>query len=123
MVNGYGRGRVTSWARRVTTVYSQLRTNKGALQAWKFKLGKVEDPQCRYCGKAVETGDHLVFACEKWDTLRKEVWIEQEGIARKWRDWEDLDSGNWVVNEKNAEGKIIVRDLVAEFMSQIKLRG
>ena len=48
---------------------------------------------------------------------------KQEGIARKWRDWEDLDSGNWVINEKNAEGKIIVRDLVAEFMSQIKLRG
>ena len=71
----------------------------------------------------METGDHLVFTCEKWDTLRKEVWIEQEGIARKWRDWEDLDSGNWVINETNAEGKIIVRDLVAEFMSQIKLRG
>ena len=34
-----------------------------------------------------------------------------------------VDSGNWVIKEKDAEGKLIVRDLVAEFMSKIKLRG
>ena len=51
--------------------------------------------------------------------MGKEVWIEEEAIARKWRDWEDLDSGNWVVKEKDAEGKLAVRDLVVEFMSKI----
>ena len=34
-----------------------------------------------------------------------------------------MDSGNRVINEKDAEGKLIVRDLVAEFMLEIKLRG
>ena len=52
----------------------------------------------RHCGSAVETGDHLVFACNKWEELRKEVWIEEEATVRKWRDWEDLDSGNWVIH-------------------------
>src|SRR5258705_118333 len=107
--------KVMSWARRPVTNYSQLRTNKGALQAWRFKIGKG------HCGLAAETGDHLVFACENWEEFRKEVWIEEEAIARKWRDWEDLDSGNWVVKEKDAEGMLAVRDLVAEFMSKIKL--
>ena len=34
-----------------------------------------------------------------------------------------MNSSNWVINETDAEGKLIVRDLVAEFMSKIKLRG
>ena len=40
---------------------AQLTTNTGALQAWRFKIGKVEDPECRHCGLAAETGDHLVL--------------------------------------------------------------
>ena len=63
-----------------------------------------------------------VFDCEKWRELCKEVWIEEEATARKLRDWENLDSGNWVIKERDAEGKLVVRDLVAEFLSKIKLR-
>ena len=32
-----------------------------------------------------------------------------------------LGSGNWVIKEKDAEGKLAVRELVVEFMSKIKL--
>ena len=39
--------------------------DKEALQAWHHKIGKAESPECRHCGKAAETGDHLVFVCEK----------------------------------------------------------
>ena len=120
-VKGYGKGKVTSWARRTTTNYSQLRTNKRALQAWKFKIQKAENPDCRHCEKAAETGDHLVFTCEKWDSLRKSVWIEKETTVRKWRDWEDLDSSNWVIKERDPDVKHTVRGLVADFMSKIKL--
>lgn len=123
-VNGHGRGKVTSWAWRTATTYSQLRTNKGALQAWKFKIDEyIEDPECRNCGKAAETGDHLVFAYEKWEGrgLRKEVWIEKEATVRKWRDREDLDSGNYVIKEKDAEGKLIVRGLVTTYHVYVKL--
>ena len=110
-MKGYGKGKATSWARRTTTNYSQLRTNKGALQAWKFKIQKAENPDCRHCGKAAETGDHLVFSCEKWDSLRKSVRIEKEATVWKWRDWEDLDSSNWVIKERDLDGKLAVRGL------------
>ena len=37
-----------------------LRTNKGALQSYRWKCGSAEDPECRDCGKAADTGEHLV---------------------------------------------------------------
>ena len=117
-MESFGKGKAVSWSRRQTTTYPQLRTNKGALQSWRFKIGKVEDPGCRHCGEEfVETGDHITFECAKWEDLRKVVWIEK---ARKWRCWEDLDSGNWMIKERNADGEWTVRDLVAEFMSKVK---
>ena len=82
---------------------------------------RPRNPDCRHCGKAAETGDHLVFFCEKWDSLRRSVWIEKDATVRKWRDWEDLDSSNWVIKERDPDGKLTVRDLVADFMSKIKL--
>ena len=41
---------------------------------------------------------------------------------RRWWDWKDVDSGNWAIKERDAQGKLVVLDLVAEFMSKIKLR-
>ena len=48
--------------------------------------------------------------------------MEEEATTRRWRDWKDLDSGNWAIKEKDAQCKLVVRDLVAEFMSKVKLR-
>ena len=122
-VAGFGKGKAVSWNRRQTTTYSQLQTNKGALQSWKHRIGKAEDPGCRYCKEdEVETGDHIMFMCKKWDNLRRKVWIEEERTVRKWQSWEDLDSGNWIIKEKDAEGGWTSRDLVAEFMSKVRLR-
>ena len=118
---GFGKGKVMSWARRTATNYSQLRTNKGALQAWRFKIGKTEGPGCTLW-KCSRNRRSPGLACEEWRELRKEVWIEEEATARRWRDWKDLDSGNWVIKERDAEGNLTVRDLVAEFMSKIKRR-
>ena len=83
-VAGFGKGKAVSWNRRQTTTYSQLRTNKGALQSWKHRLGKAEDSRCRYCeeGKA-EAGDHIMFECMKWENLRRKVWIEEEHTVRR----------------------------------------
>ena len=67
---GYGKGKVMSWGR---CTYTQLRTNRGALRACKFKIGKDDSPQCRHCGEGDETGDHLMFACKKWKKLRRKV--------------------------------------------------
>ena len=121
---GFGKGKAVSWNRRQPTTYSQLRTNKGALQSWKHKIGKAADPGCRYCEEdKAETGDHIVFECKKWDNLRRKVWIEEEHTVRSWQSWEDLDSGNWTIKEKDVDGEWTSRDLVAEFMSKVKLRN
>ena len=29
------------------------------------RIGKAEDPSCRFCGGESESGDHLVFDCER----------------------------------------------------------
>ena len=103
-VEGFRKGKAVSWNRRQTTTYSQLRTNKGALQSWRFKIGKAEDPGCRHCGEGLaETGDHITFECTKWEDLRKELWI--------------------TIKERDADGEWSIRDLVAEFMSKVKLRS
>ena len=73
---------------------------------------KSRRPRVQTLRSAAETGGHLGFSCKKWEELRKEVWIEEEATVRKWRDWEDLDSGNWVIKAKDAEGKLVVRDRV-----------
>ena len=123
-VAGFGKGKAVSWNRRQTTTYSQLRTNKGALQSWKHRIEKAEDPGCRYCeGDEAETGDHIMFKYRKWDNLRRKVWVEEEHTVRCWRSWEDLDSSNWTIKEKDAEGEWTSWDLVAEFMSKVKLRN
>ena len=65
----------------------------------------------------------MVFTCEKWGRLRKAVWIEGEATARKWRSWEDLDSSNWAIEEKEMDRKLVERDFRTEFMSKIRLRS
>ena len=121
-VVGFGKGKAVSWNWRQTTTYSQLWTNKGALQSWKHRIGKAGDSGCRHCeeGKP-EMGDYIMFECRKWDNLQRKVWIEVEHTVRRWRCWEDLDSGNWTIKEKDADGEWTSRDLVAEFMSKVKL--
>src|SRR5258706_9698139 len=91
-VVGFGEGRVMSWGRKAVSTYTHLRTKKGALRGWKYKIGKDDSPQCRHCGEGEETGDHLMFTCGKWKDLREEVWIKEEAGSRSWRSWEDIDS-------------------------------
>ena len=71
-VERFRKGKVMSWAWKAATNYFQLRTIQGALQAWRFQIGKAEVSECRHCSKVAETGDHLVFACGKWEEFRKE---------------------------------------------------
>ena len=77
------------WDRHAVTNYSHLRTNKGNLQSWKFKIRKADSPLCRFCKREEETGNHLVFNFSKVDLPS----IELDGIRRSWTSWEDIDSG------------------------------
>ena len=49
------------------------------------------------------------------------MWIEGEHTARGWENWEDLDSGNWMIKKKDADGEWTSQNLVAEFISKVKL--
>ena len=63
----------------------------------------------------------MVFVCKKWKKLRGKAWCEEEAISRRWYSWEDLDSGSWLRKEEHKEGKLIVNDLVMDFMEKIRL--
>ena len=48
------------------------------------------------------------------------MWIEEEKTFRKWHSCEDLDSNNWVVKEKDGDGKLVIKGLVVGFVSKIR---
>ena len=55
-VKGAGMGRVVKWNRKARVPYVQCRTGKCNLQAWRHKIGKADNPECRKCGRYAETG-------------------------------------------------------------------
>jgi len=110
-VKGAGMGRVVKWNRKARVAYVQCRTGKGNLQAWRHKIGKTDDPECRKCGRYVETGKHVALVC-----------MHGEDIGRRWSTWEDMDDrARWAKKEKDEKGFYTV-DLVEMFFSKIDLR-
>ena len=107
---------VAGWDRHMATTYSHLRTNKGNLQAWRYRIGKVESPLCRFCNQGEETGEHIVFKCAHWDRWRVKKRID--GAFRTWENWEDLTLSVWM--EGSEGGKECV-DLVKRFLSKVDL--
>ena len=92
---GYGQGRIMGWNRRAVSTFSQLRTGKGNLRAWKAKIDKSGSISkiCK-CGAEEETGDHVLF---RWESYRK-GWRTWEDIDTRWKEWlkPHLDSeGGW----------------------------
>ena len=109
---------VAGWDRRAATTYTHLRTNKGNLQSWRYRIRKEESPACRFCNQGEEdTGDHIMFECTHWAKWRIKKWIV--GAFRTWESWGDLSLSAWV--EENEDGKASV-DLVRVFLSYIDLR-
>jgi len=110
-VKGAGMGRVVKWNRKARVAYVQCRTGKGNLQAWRHKIGKAENPECRKCRIYAETGKHVALVC-----------THGEEIGRRWGTWEDMDDRvRWARKEKDGEGFYTV-DLVETFFSKIDLR-
>jgi len=109
-VKGTGMGRVVKWNRKARVAYVQCRTGKGNLQAWCYKVGKTDDPECRKCGRYAETGKHVALVC-----------THGEDIGRRWSTWEDMDDrARWARKEKDEKGFYTV-DLVETFFSKIDL--
>jgi len=110
-VKGAGIGRAVKWNRMARVAYVQYRTGKGNLQAWRHKIGKADNPECRKCGRYAETGKHVALVC-----------THGEDKGRRWGTWEDMDdSARWARKESDREGFYMV-DLVETFFSKIDLR-
>jgi len=110
-VKGAGMGRIVKWNRKARVAYVQCRTGKGNLQAWRHKIGKTDNPECRKCGKHAETGKHVALVC-----------THEEDIGWRWSTWEDMDDrARWAKKEKDEKGFYTV-DLVETFFSKIDLR-
>jgi len=110
-VKGAGMGRVVKWNRKARTAYVQCRTGKGNLEAWRHKIGRAENSECRKCGRYAETGKHVALVC-----------THGEDIGRRWSTWEDMDDrARWARKEKDEKGFYTV-DLVEMFFSKIDLR-
>jgi len=109
-VKGAGMGRVVRWNRKARVAYVQCCTGKGNLQAWRHKIRKTDDPECRKCGRYAETGKHIALVC-----------THGEDIGRRWSTWEDMDDrARWAKKEKDEKGFYTV-DLVETFFSKIDL--
>ena len=103
-------GRVVEWNRKARVIYVQCCTGKGNLQAWRHKIGKSDDPECRKCGRYAETGKHVALVC-----------MHGKDIRRGWGTWEDMDErARWARKEKVEEGFYTV-DLVETFFPKIDL--
>jgi len=90
-VKGAGMGRVVKWNRKARVMYVQCRTGKGNLQAWRHKIGKSDDPECRKCGRYAETGKHVALVC-----------THGEEIGRRWGTWEHMDDrARWARKERD----------------------
>jgi len=82
-------GRVVKWNRKARDMYVQWRTGKGNLQAWRHKIGKSDDPECRKYRRYAETGKHVALVCTHgedigWRGGRGRIWmIERGGLRRR----------------------------------------
>jgi len=110
-VKDAGMGRVVKWNRKARVAYVQCRTGKGNLQAWRHKIGKAENSECRKCKRYAETGKHVALVC-----------THGEDIGRRWSTWEDMDDrARWARKEQDGE-RFYTVDLVETFFSMIDLR-
>ena len=110
---GFGKGRVMDWGRKACSTFTQLRTGKGGMASWLFRIGKKESKSC-LCGHEEETGDHIMFSCPRWQEFRK-----------GWKTWEDIDLRwkQWLKPHRNERGEVEwVENLVETFCHKVQLQ-
>jgi hypothetical protein len=56
--------------RREADILAQLRTGMARINSYLHRIGAAESGTCD-CGQAVETIEHFLFRCTKWDALRE----------------------------------------------------
>jgi len=115
-VEGAGVGGVDRWNRECRVNYVQCRTSKGNLQSWRNKLNDSQiqyytvGPECRKCGKYVETGRHVALSVR---------------VGGRWGGggmMGDMDErGRWMQKVKDPDGDYVA-ELVETFFANLDIR-
>lgn len=86
---------IASAKKSVAARYLQLKSGHAITGAHLFRIGKVEDAQCWWCGGSSQTVAHLLLRCRKWrrqrDSLLRGMRAEEIVISAR-RDQADLES-------------------------------
>lgn len=72
---------LNSWLNRkwgeVNYCLTQALSGHGCFGAYLHKIGKKEDPGCKYCGADVDDAEHTFFRCPRWDRERANMNLSQ----------------------------------------------
>ena len=63
-------------SRKLLGLRIQLFTGHNRLNYHQFRIGRADSQQCRLCGEASETSDHLVWHCRTLSRNRMDYWTD-----------------------------------------------
>ena len=58
---GHGKDKRVRWDRKALTNFTHLRTNKGNLNTWRFRIGKAGSPTCTVDSAGESRGWDIVY--------------------------------------------------------------
>ena len=68
---------LASWLGRrfgeVNFYLTQFLSGHGYFREYLHRMGKVEDPHCRYCQSTCDDAQHTFFSCDRWSYHRSEL--------------------------------------------------
>lgn len=62
-------GQVNHWT-------TQLLSGHGPFNEFLYRRGRRSSPHCPFCPDQIDTAEHTIFHCGKWDNERRKVWGE-----------------------------------------------
>ena len=79
---GYGEGKIVDYPRKLVTIYTQLRTNRGPFKAWLKQIGKEKDSELCDTHKVKDDADHRLHFHLKG--------IDWKEIIGSWENFDDI---------------------------------
>ena len=68
---------ISTWVNRrhgeVNFILTQFLSGHGCFREYLHRFGNAESPLCPTCGQAVETVEHVVFICPRFQSTRREM--------------------------------------------------
>ena len=65
--------------------YYQLKVGHGAVEIYLARMGRIETPQCWWCGEIEQTVGHLYTKCRRWRKARRKLVKKLDKKGIKWQ--------------------------------------